>query len=211
MQHHIYWIRIFCRKVHFHWISFVNEINLSLWQISYLVTCHLITTVWLSSHQFPSPTHRCWVFLLYILSLWKLITDIQCTAEKVYFELCCKGKMAHKLLFISKAKIQSIYDNECHCQAPLQALCFQVVWKSMYTAFQSKGRQSNGRLHESTRVHNTNLTDVKFCFQSNRRLAFLNGYSYTVNAESAKIILRNCSYCNLQTRLSKLVNDLLQR
>lgn len=106
MQHRIYWIRTFCRKVHFHWISFVNEINLSLWQISYLVTCHLITTVWLSSHQFPSPTHRCWVFLLYILSLWKLITDIQCTAEKVYFELCCKGKMAHKLLFISKARLK---------------------------------------------------------------------------------------------------------
>lgn len=90
---------------------------------------------------------------------------------------------------------------------PLQALCFQVIWKNMYTAFRSKGRQSNGWLRKSSRVHNTNLTDVKFCFQ-NMRLAFLKGIPNTANTESPKIILRNCSYCNLQTRLSKLVNDL---
>lgn len=92
----------------------------------------------------------------------------------------------------------------------LWALCFQVIWKNISAAFWSEGRQSNGWLHKSTGVHDTNLTDVKFSFHSNRRLAILNRYFYSANWWSPKIILGNSGYCNLQTGLAKLVNEVLR-
>ena len=91
MQHHGFWIRIFYRKVHFHGSSFV-ESHLSLWQITYLVTCHLTTRVWLSSHQFPSPTHGCCVFLFYSLSLWKLIVTFNALLRRRILSSAVKEK-----------------------------------------------------------------------------------------------------------------------
>ena len=111
MQHHGLWIRIFYRKVHFHGSSCV-ESHLSLWQISYLVTCHLTTRVWLSSHQFPSPTHGCCVFLFYILSLWKLIVTLNALLRRRILSSAVKEKWYTNIfIFLSVCESHSVVSN----------------------------------------------------------------------------------------------------
>lgn len=137
--------------------------------------------MWLFSDWFPSPTHWRFVFLPYILSLWILILTFNALLRRWIFELCCKGKMAHKHLYISKATLK------CY-----QFMVMNVIaeWHCRLSVFKWSGKICT--LLFDQRVDKVmddfinqpgfvTSTDVKFYFQSKGSFAFLNRCSYIIN------------------------------
>lgn len=81
------------------------------------------------------PTHRCYIFLLFILGLLKLTLTYKALFGRWILSKAA-GEMAHKYLYISLARLtynQFIVMNittEWRC-----GLYFHAIWGNMYTDF----------------------------------------------------------------------------